>query len=172
MIPLGNTDRTEGYGAPTGRNGSADRVNGSPIKFPKTHTPPVKSPQRLCPKCGGHPVRRSRRRVWEKMTNWFHPHQRMFRCYKCRFRFWDTYKEEHSIHSDIQTPSLSVDAPNQVRMPNGRHYETSPQPSVIHRLDYWLYRKHGLNIGTVILLMIMGGLVVTSLLWAMGTFFL
>ena len=167
MIPLGNTARIEGYGTPTERNGSVSRVRRQPVKFPTTQSPPPTQPKHTCPQCGEQNIHRSRRRLREKMVNWLHPNQRMFRCYRCHYRFWDIYEKNPSQPVAETSPSLKV-VSNQSRSSNGRPYrEVDPDIPFFLRINQWLYRKYSLTIGTVFILMLLGSIVFAGLLWAL-----
>lgn len=169
MIPLDNTARIEGEGAPTGRNGSAGHVHGRQIKFPITQAPEPVQPKRVCPKCGGSNIRRSRRRLWEKMTTFLHPGQRVFRCFRCYHRFWNTHEEGESHASRSEGSSLPG-ALQQSNRSRGRYHETDPHIPLTRRIDHWLYRKHNLTIGTLFFLMLIGGLMVIGVVWALKEF--
>ena len=48
--------------------------------------------------------------------------------------------------------------------------QTEETVPFILRLDYWLYRKHSVTLGALIILMMMSGFIFSSVFWALGSF--
>ena len=60
--------------------------------------------------------------------------------------------------------------PFQTSVANGGFEETAQQVPFLLRVDYWLYRKHSVTLGTLLLLMLMSGLMFSGVFWALGSF--
>lgn len=175
MIPLGNAVRIEGYGAHTGRSGSVGRSDRA-IQFTIPEEPRKAPAKRSCPSCGGQNVRRSRRRALERCTSLFHPDQRMFRCNRCHYRFWDQHESDaraampSRIVQPLNVMPKSVKVAAQMSVTTSSTDQAAENVPFILRLDYWLYRKHSVTLGALIILMMMSGFIFSSVFWALGSF--
>ncbi|MBT5873217.1 MAG: hypothetical protein HOH43_07335 [Candidatus Latescibacteria bacterium] len=175
MIPLGNAVRIEGYGARTGRSGSVGRSDRA-IQFTIPEEPRKAPAKQSCPNCDGRNVRRSRRRVTERCTSWLHPDQRMFRCNRCQHRFWDQQESDTQSATPsriVQPPTVmpkGVKVASQMSITTSITDQTEETVPFILRLDYWLYRKHSVTLGALIILMMMSGFIFSSVFWALGSF--
>ncbi|MBI4552375.1 MAG: hypothetical protein HY710_08940 [Candidatus Latescibacteria bacterium] len=117
---------------------------------------------RTCPTCTSEEVYRSRRRWYEHVITLARPGLRPFRCHRCNHRFWDN---RHGHSRFPSSPQLVRPAPPAPRSRPRRN--RSREPSVA-RLGRWLYRKHSLTIGSALLLIFLGLLILIGTWWALG----
>lgn len=110
----------------------------------------------ICPKCDGSHVHRSRRRNLEKWVSW-HRHrsgQKTFRCYDCQHRFWDYKNLDRPIPMSLPSPGTLPDENKSGQKRRVRH-NSQDGITTYHRFQEWLFRRHNLTVGILVILVIL-----------------
>ena len=114
------------------------------------------SSDKVCPKCGSAHVHRSRRRYLEKWFSWLHTGQRTFRCYDCQHRCWDYKRPDLSgrMPAALQASGDHTDKTGSRKKHRKRH-KRSDGITPYRRFREWLYRKHSLTVGMLLILVLL-----------------
>ena len=113
----------------------------------------------ICPECGGTHVHRSRRRNLEKWFSWHRSGQKTFRCSDCQHRFWDFKNFNRPIPMSAESQaSGALSDKNQAGKKRRAGRSRDSGVTNYQRFEQWLYRKHSLTVGILVILAILAGL--------------
>ena len=110
-------------------------------------------PERTCPFCGSLKVHRSRRHVLEKWFSWTRSGQRKYKCRECKHRFWN-------LKDPVPSRIFAHRPPENETSSSKKRHRRSDGTSPYQRFQVWLYRKHSLTVGILVLLMMAASLVI------------